>query len=388
MKEYFYSARDGAQNLQEGYIRCNQEQDVVDLLENRNWLPKKISPAVSTKWGKDDILSQLNELSTYLDCGIPVMQAYDLLEENSTSSKSKFMWRKAKKNAATGTPLWQTLSDLQNIDQAVCQMIEVGESTGRLPECLRETSSRLIVMREMKNNFFKKMIQPTITVALSITAVYIMVISLFPKIVEIAKMVGADLPPITLFIIENHHSIMRTFKLSFLGALALICALILCYLYTKRFRYFCDKKVFSLPVVGKIFKAYQSMMTSYSLSTTLLSGITIVNSYKLLAKSTGNRYVSEIYLRSKNNALNGLNTSEFCCSRIVFYPLFCSAYRSGEKSGRLSESLEEISPAFRKLFEQKVHEFTQFINFAIMFFIGFTLFAIAGLFVITYMSIL
>ena len=88
----------------------------------------------------------------------------------------------------------------------------------------------------------------------------------------------------------------------------------------------------------------------------------------------------KIYLRSKNNALNGLNTSEFCCSRIVFYPLFCSAYRSGEKSGRLSESLEEISPAFRKLFEQKVHEFTQFINFAIMFFIGFTLFAIAGLF--------
>ena len=91
MKEYFYSARDGAKNLQEGYIRCNQEQDVVDLLENRNWLPKKISPAVSSKWGKDDILSQLNELSTYLDCGIPVMQAYDLLEENSTSSKSKFM---------------------------------------------------------------------------------------------------------------------------------------------------------------------------------------------------------------------------------------------------------------------------------------------------------
>ena len=121
--------------------------------------------------------------------------------------------RKAKKNAATGTPLWQTLSDLQNIDQAVCQMIEVGESTGRLPECLRETSSRLIVMREMKNNFFKKMIQPTITVALSITAVYIMVISLFPKIVEIAKMVGADLPPVTLFIIENYDSIMRTFKL-------------------------------------------------------------------------------------------------------------------------------------------------------------------------------
>ncbi|MFW6152410.1 MAG: type II secretion system F family protein, partial [Verrucomicrobiota bacterium] len=131
------------------------------------------------------------------------------------------------------------------------------------------------------------LIYPSIVMGAGICVAILMLGLLIPRVEELFKNTGANLPAITSFMIALGNVVL-VWSVPVLGA----AVLILIFLRRKiandaDFRCMADKKLFSLPVFGRGYRIVANLRFAQTLGALLNSAVPLIDAFKLAARSTG-----------------------------------------------------------------------------------------------------
>ena len=137
-------------------------------------------PLAGSVWTKHQVAQFARILGTLLSGGIPLVQALDTANQSVTSSLLRHSLETATRRVREGQPLWEGLSQTGFFPKMAIEMVQVGESSGALPQMLasvaefyeEDVSTHLAAMLTL--------IEPAILIFMGLVVAFVLVALYLP----------------------------------------------------------------------------------------------------------------------------------------------------------------------------------------------------------------
>jgi len=347
-----------------------------DILENIAIFQPKVT-------GKDLVIFT-RQLSTMIDAGLPLVQCLQILGKQQSNATFKKVLLTIQNDVETGTTLADSMRKHPNVfDSLYSNMIEAGELGGILDTIL----SRLAVFKEKAMALNKKikgaMTYPTICLGISLLILVIIMVFVVPVFDKMFKDFGSTLPAPTQIVInmsDFFKSNILYLIASFIGA-----GWVFKKIYkTEKGRFKIDNMILWSPVIGQLVRKVAVAKFTRTLSTLLQSGVPILDSLQVVARTSGNKIIERAVLRVSESIAEGRPIAEPLEESGVFPTMVVQMINVGESVGALDTMLEKIADFYDEEVDQAVENLTAMIEPFMMVFLGGM---IGGLVVAMYLPI-
>ncbi|MCL2459179.1 MAG: type II secretion system F family protein [Desulfobulbus sp.] len=347
-----------------------------DLLENI----KLFQPKVTGK----DIVIFTRQLSTMIDAGLPLVQSLQILGKQQSNATFKAILTSIQGDVETGTTLADSMRKHPKIfDSLYANMIEAGELGGILDTIL----TRLAGFKEKAMALQKKikgaMTYPTICLGISVLILAVILIFVVPVFEKMFKDFGSTLPAPTQLVIDLSNFI-QSYIFFIIAVLVLLSWIIKKIYATEKGRLKMDNMILWSPVAGPLVRKVAVAKFTRTLSTLLQSGVPILDSLQVVARTAGNKIIERAVIRVAESIAEGRPIAEPLEESGVFPNMVVQMINVGEAVGALDIMLEKIADFYDEEVDQAVENLTAMIEPFMMVFLGGL---IGGLVVAMYLPI-
>src|SRR5260370_22724882 len=214
---------------------------------------------------------------TLLKAGLPVLGSLDLLIKRQKDAYFRSLLQNVRERVKGGELLSEAFSAQRVFPKIYTTTLMAGEKSGNMDEVL----SRYINFQRMTLTFKKKLIvslvYPTLLVSVVLCMLVFLVTYVVPQFAKLYEDLHADLPTITLFMLEVGTHAQRYAPIV-LVAVVLALFLIWRWKATDQGAATIDRATHKIPVVGDIWLKYHVSTFSRMLSTLLTGGMPLVPS--------------------------------------------------------------------------------------------------------------
>jgi type IV pilus assembly protein PilC len=347
-----------------------------DLFENVEFFQPKVT-------GKDIVIFT-RQLSTMIDAGLPLVQGLEILGNQQDNPTFKKILLQIRVDVETGTTFADALKKHPKVfDSLFCNMVEAGEIGGILDTIL----ARLAVFME-KNMTLKKRVKgamtyPIICLCISIVILGIILLFVVPVFEKMFADFGAALPIPTQIVVNLSKFVQH----NFLYGIAFVAVSIFVfkkYYSTEKGEKKIDALVLQLPIVGDLVRKVAVAKFTRTLGTMLKSGVPILESLNVVARTSGNKVIETAVSRTADAISEGRPIAEPLEETGVFPSMVVQMINVGEAVGALDAMLEKIADFYDEEVDQAVENLTAMIEPFMMVFLGGM---IGGLVVAMYLPI-
>jgi type IV pilus assembly protein PilC len=347
-----------------------------DLFENVEMFKPKVT-------GKDVVVFT-RQLSTMIDAGLPLVQGLEILGNQQENPTFKKILLQVRADVETGTTFADALKKHPKVfDQLFCNMIEAGEIGGILDTILSRLSIFMEKSMTLKKRVKGAMTYPIICLCISIVILGIILIFVVPVFEKMFADFGAALPvPTQIVVMLSNFA-----KNNFLYAVAFIAFSIFLfkkYYATEKGEKRVDAMVLQFPVFGDLIRKVAVAKFARTLGTMLKSGVPILESLQVVAKTAGNKVIETAVFRTSDAISEGRPIAEPLEETGVFPSMVVQMINVGEAVGALDAMLEKIADFYDEEVDQAVDNLTAMIEPFMMVFLGGM---IGGLVVAMYLPI-
>ena len=333
-----------------------------DLFEN----VKIFKPRVTGK----DIVIFTRQLSTMIDAGLPLVQCLQILAKQQANTTFKQVISQIQTDVETGTTLADSMRKHPKVfDSLYANMIEAGELGGILDTIL----SRLAVFKEKAMALQKKikgaMTYPVICLAISILILVVILVFVIPVFVEMFASLDSELPAITQLVVDMSDFVKNNFLFIIVFFVLLAYAFKKIY-STEKGRLKIDNMILWSPVVGQLVRKVAVSKFTRTLSTLLQSGVPILDSLQVVARTSGNKVIERAVIRVAASIAEGRPIAEPLEESGVFPNMVVQMISVGESVGALDTMLEKIADFYDEEVDQAVENLTAMIEPFMMVFLG------------------
>jgi type IV pilus assembly protein PilC len=347
-----------------------------DLFEN----VKFFQPKVTSK----DVVVFTRQLSTMIDAGLPLVQGLEILGNQQENPTFKKILLEVRADVETGTTFADALKKHPKVfDQLFCNMIEAGEIGGILDTILSRLSIFMEKSMILKRRVKGAMTYPIICLCISVVILGVILIFVVPVFEKMFADFGAALPVPTQMVVMLSNFV----KNNFLYGIAFIAFLIFLfkkYYATEKGEKKVDAMVLQFPVFGDLIRKVAVAKFARTLGTMLKSGVPILESLQVVAKTAGNKVIETAVFRTSDAISEGRPIAEPLEETGVFPSMVVQMINVGEAVGALDAMLEKIADFYDEEVDQAVDNLTAMIEPFMMVFLGGM---IGGLVVAMYLPI-
>ena len=347
-----------------------------DLFENVEFFQPKVT-------GKDVVIFT-RQLSTMIDAGLPLVQGLEILgnqQENPTFKKILFQVRG---DVETGTTFADALKKHPKVfDTLFCNMVEAGEIGGILDTILSRLSIFMEKSMVLKKRVKGAMTYPIICLCISIVILGIILIFVVPVFDKMFADFGSALPVPTQIVVNMSNFV----KNNFLYGIAFVAFAIFAFkkfYATERGEKKIDALLLQFPVFGDLIRKVAVAKFARTLGTMLKSGVPILESLQVVARTAGNKVIEIAIFRTSDAISEGRPIAEPLEETGVFPSMVVQMINVGEAVGALDAMLEKIADFYDEEVDQAVDNLTAMIEPFMMVFLGGM---IGGLVVAMYLPI-
>ena len=226
-------------------------------------------------------------------------------------------------------------------------IVRVGEATGTLEQSFLRLTEYLGQDKEMQDRMKSAVRYPIIVMITIAAAIAFLSTFVIPKFAPIFAALGNNIPLPTR-IIMGTSTVMREYWWALLGAIAATILIIRHVLGTVAGRFHWDRLKLQLPAVGRLTHEAVLARISRSLSISLSAGMPMIQTLAVIARSTGNAFLTEKVLRLRDNVERGEPLSRAAAASDMFSPLVIQMMSIGEETGELSELLDEAAGFYER----------------------------------------
>jgi type II secretory pathway component PulF len=300
--------------------------------------------SIVRKRSKNQLIDFTKQLSTMLNSGIKLTEALSVLMMQNADPRFRNALTEIRDRVVTGESLTDALKDYDTyFDVIYVAMVRVGEVTGTLGGSLKTISAFMEKRQRVEAKIVTAMIYPIVLVGFCLVAVLILTTKVIPKIGKQIVQTGQELPWITKQMMNFSHVLTSWRVLVLLGGIAVLVLTFRRFFKTERGAYLRDKSLLSLPVFGPLIKQRVVARFASTLSTLIGSGLSMAESLRVVAETTGNSLMKRAVQQARERILAGADIATPLRDSGVIDPAIAHMVSVGEKSGELETMLKSIS---------------------------------------------
>lgn len=349
--EYQAYGRDGkslrgaieAENKAQALSKLKKEGLVVVELRETKRVEKrkKLTP------GKEDILNLAHGLGAHLRAGIPLIEALNILIEQTPSKVMKSTLIAIRDDVAGGKRLYESLSSHLNLDESTIGLIRVGEESGSLDEVFE----RIAELKEREIDVIRKitsaLVYPIIMLFVGIGVISFLLAFVVPKIVTLFRESGARLPAITRFLLFITSSFNENGVYVLTGLLILLL-LARFGVRSSKIKERLDSLKLKIPLLKRIHILYNLFLFCETLGVMLTSGMNILKALEIAKGVFNNILFSKAIDKAIEEVKEGKKLASSLRESGVFPPDMVYLIALGEESGELERSLRHLATNYNR----------------------------------------
>lgn len=317
------------------------------------------------------------QFSVMIDAGLPLVSCLDILAEQQQNVFFKEVLHQVRQNVEEGATLAASLHQHPKVfDALYTHMVEAGEAGGVLDLILQRLATLIEKIVKLKRNIISASIYPAAVVFVAIAAVAVIMVVVIPQFEQIfLGLLGpGEALPLPTRIVMGISGFLAGW-----GGLALLISLIggiiglKFYYKTPGGRHQVDKLLLKAPVLGGILRKISVARFSRILSTLLSSGVPILQSLEITAKTAGNVIVEDAILKVRAGVERGESFVEPLKATDVFPHMVGQMVGVGEQTGALDAMLGKIADFYEEEVDSAIADLLAMIEPALIGFLGLTI---------------
>lgn len=318
---------------------------------------------------KQDRVLFLRQLGLMLRTGLTLLQALEVCRDQTLKPHFARTIDNVADSVQEGDPLSEALAKNRRFFPAyLVKLVESAEASGELDVTMERAAEHLERRAELQNRVLTSLFYPCIVVATSIGVAAFLVLKVIPTFAKFFERRGATLPWATQFLVDLSAWLL-TYGLYILAALLIaIMAFALTYA-SPRGRMLLHRIALHVPVVGDVLMAGAMAQLSQTLAMLLTSGVTLLDSLRISGEVIGNRAISTQVSDASDKILRGQNLATALRGSVIA-PLVTQVAAVGERTGALSEVLDELSQFYHNQLQAKIRRMSALIEPVMILVIG------------------
>jgi len=317
------------------------------------------------------------QFSVMIDAGLPLVQCLDVL---GTQQENKFFQQvimQVRQDVEEGSTLSAAMARHPKVfDQLFCNMVEAGETGGILDLILQRLSTFIEKIVKLKRDVVSALIYPTAVVGLAVVAVAVIMIVVIPQFQNIFLGLlgpGEALPLPTRIVVGISNFLAGWGGLAILAVIIGTALGIRFYYKTPNGQRNIDSIMLKLPILGSIVRKIAVARFSRTLSTLLSSGVPILQSLDITARTSGNIVIQEAILKVRAGVERGESFVDPLKATDVFPHMVAQMIGIGEQTGALDAMLGKIADFYEQEVDAAIANLLTLIEPVLIGFLGVTI---------------
>ncbi len=385
------AARSGeikADNMAQATAALRRQQIVASSIAPKKGLIARMNEIQIPGMGKGIKTKELvvftRQFSVMIDAGLPLVQCLDILatqHENPIFQKVLFDIKSSVEGGSTVADALQKHPKV--FDSLFVNLVAAGEVGGILDTILNRLSAFMEKNEKIKGKVKGAMSYPVAVIGIALVIVTGLLIFIVPVFEEMFKDFGQSLPAPTQFIVTLSNIIKYSWYYVLIFAAAFV-VFIKELRKRPRGRYFIDKLLLKVPAFGDLLKKTAVARFSRTLGTMMSSGVPILESLELVAKTAGNAVIEDAIMKARTSLSEGKTLAEPLEETGVFPGMVTQMIAVGEQTGAMDTMLSKIADFYEDEVDVAVDTMTSLIEPMLMVFLGVV---VGGLVISLYLPI-
>jgi type IV pilus assembly protein PilC len=317
------------------------------------------------------------QFSVMIDAGLPLVQCLEILAQQQDNKYFQQILLQVRQDVEEGSTLAAAMARHPKVfDQLYSNMVEAGETGGILDLILQRLSTFIEKIVKLKRDIISAMIYPAAVVLLAIAAVAVIMIVVIPQFQMIFLGLlgpGEQLPLPTRIVVGISSFLSGWGGLVILVTVIATVVAIRFYYRTPGGRWNIDRFLLKVPIFGDIFRKIAVARFSRTLSTLLSSGVPILQSLDITAKTAGNVVIENAIHKVRTGVERGENFADPLKATEVFPNMVAQMIGIGEQTGALDAMLGKIADFYEQEVDSAIANLLTLIEPVLIAFLGVTI---------------
>jgi type IV pilus assembly protein PilC len=325
-------------------------------------LGKKATASSKARLKSQDMVVFTRQLSTMISSGIPLVEAIEILAEQTSNLGFRAALDEVTANVRAGKDLSQALSQHPRIFPSIyINMIKAGEASGQLDVVLSRLAEYQEASEKLKGEIKSAMTYPVVSLVMVLGITLFLLVFIIPKFRDMFSSMNVKLPAITKGLLAT-SIFLREYTAYWLGGMIVTIIGLHQYFRSENGQWVRDWLLLRMPVFGPLFTKVAISRFSRTFATLIQSGVPILGALEIVSQTCGNKLVSNVIQKASDSVRQGETLGEPLSHGKVFPLMVTKMISIGEKTGALESLLEKISDFYDQQVKTSVEGLTSLIE--------------------------
>jgi len=393
MPVFTFSGKDASGQKISGERNAPNKQSLSQQLRRERIVPGAIrekgkefsmptfgSGKVKTK----DIAIFFRQFSVMIDAGLPLVQCLEILAANQESQSFQKTLTGVRTTVEGGATLANAMRGYPLVfDDLTTNMIEAGETGGILDIILQRLATYVEKAVRLRAAVKSALIYPVAVVSIATLIVGALLKWVVPIFSNLFAGLGVALPLPTRIVMGLSAFVQSFWWVFIVGAVGLVFGIKQIRKHP-RGRYYFDKMLLKLPIIGTLLRKIAVGRFTRTLGTLITSGVPILEGLAITAKTSGNAVLEEALMKVRKAIEEGRTIVDPLRECGVFPNMVTQMIGVGEATGAMDNMLQKIADFYEEEVDSATKDMLAMLEPAIIGVLGFT---IGGIVISLYMPL-
>ena len=393
MPVFTFSGKDASGQKVSGERMAPNKQALTQTLRR-----ERITPGAIREKGKEfvmptfgsskvkvkDIAIFFRQFSVMIDAGLPLVQCLEILaanQENQTFQKTLTGVRTTVEGGATLANAMRQYPVV--FDDLTTNMIEAGETGGILDIILQRLATYVEKAVRLKAAVKSALIYPVAVVSIAVLIVGALLKWVVPIFANLFAGLGVTLPLPTRIVMGLSAFVQSFWWIFLVGGVGLVFGIKQMRKHP-RGRYYFDKALLKMPVLGTLLRKIAVGRFTRTLGTLITSGVPILEGLAITARTSGNAVLEEALMKVRKAIEEGRTIVDPLKECGVFPNMVTQMIGVGEATGAMDSMLQKIADFYEEEVDAATRDMLAMLEPAIIGLLGVS---IGGIVISLYMPL-
>jgi type IV pilus assembly protein PilC len=338
----------------------------------------------SSKVKTKDIAIFFRQFSVMIDAGLPLVQCLEILAANQENQSFQKTLTGVRTTVEGGATLANAMRQYPVVfDDLTTNMIEAGETGGILDIILQRLAVYVEKAVRLRAAVKSALIYPVAVVSIAVLIVGALLKWVVPIFSNLFAGLGVSLPLPTRIVMGLSAFVQSFWWIFLVGGVGLVFGVKQIRKHP-RGRYYFDKMLLKLPVVGPLLRKIAVGRFTRTLGTLITSGVPILEGLSITARTSGNAVLEEALMKVRKAIEEGRTIVDPLKECGVFPNMVTQMIGVGEATGAMDNMLQKIADFYEEEVDAATKDMLAMLEPAIIGVLGIT---IGGIVISLYMPL-
>jgi type IV pilus assembly protein PilC len=334
----------------------------ADAAKSKSSMANILNFSVSSGPGLKDVANFTNQLAVMIKAGISIRAALDGIAEQQENPKFKEILNAIKKDVESGKPFSEALSKYpKTFSPLYINMVKASELSGSFGHMLERIVEYLNSQLETKQMVVGAMVYPAIIFFMAIGTTTFLLLFVVPQFVSIFKGKEHILPAPTKVLLFL-SAFMRNYWYLLIVAAGGAAWSFYTMINTQWGRLWWDKTKLTVPLFRKMFRALYITRSLHTMGELVNAGVPMLDTLAITADISGNQLYRRMWRAVYASVKQGKKISHPLQKSPLLPRAVVQMISAGEESGKLGETLDNVSKFYNKELKATIKAVTSMIE--------------------------